>query len=493
MATTARRAIAFSFAAKYASLALRMASLLLLVRLLPPEAFGAFAVATALVALIFVFGEFGLHSYLIQAPRLTRQVVAGAVGLCSALTLAAFATVLLVAFGLPGLLPGPEAVPVLLLLAGAATLQPISLPVAAKLQRDMRFDRLLVIDFGRTLAAVSVSIGLVVAGWGIIGLAAGAVADAVVGTALSLVYAAGRRPVWPSRRGWGPMLRFGSPFALVGGLGRAGDAGVALLIGWAAGYGAVGLYNRALTVTELLDKVFVQALAPVVLPVLAREMRRTGNLRRLYLQKIGALTAIHWPFFAVLALLAEPAVALLLGSQWGEAAPVVRALALAGLFAPFTDLSMKFFTALDANNRYLRIQSAAVAVRLGIVAALATVSLEAAALGLALAAGLRALVITLWLERRLGVAWADIGAHAARGAAITACASAGPTLVLLANGAAPGLVAGLLGGVLAAAGWLVGLTVTRHALGQEMLNTLAAAGRRLPPLLAARIPATWRR
>lgn len=489
---TARNAVAFSFAAKYAMLGLRLASLLLLVRLLPPEEFGVFAVAGAVVSLIFVFGEFGLHSYLIQVPRLTRAVVAGAVGLCTALTGAAFAAVLLLVFGFPGLLPGPEAAPVLLLLAAATAVQPIGLPVAAKLQRDMRFDRLLVIDLARTVVSVSLGIGLVLAGWGIIGLAWGAIADAVVGTGLSLAFAARRRLVRPSIRGWGPMLRFGLPFAMVDGLGRGSEAGVALLLGRTAGYGAAGLYDRALTVTKLLDKAFVQALAPVVLPVLSREVRGGGDLRRPYLRKVGALTAIYWPFFAVLALLAEPAVALLLGPQWAAAAPIVRALAVAELFAPFTALSAKFFNALDANAAYLRIQAVAVAVRLAAVALLAPISLEAAALGLALAAMLRMVIITLWLERRLRVPWSALGAHVARGAAIAAFAASGPATVLLVVGAPAGIGAGLLAAALAGAGWVAGLAVTRHPLGRDLLDVLYAAGRRLRLPNAARNPATWR-
>jgi len=489
---SARVAIAFSFAARYATLVLRAAGLLVLARILPPEEFGVFATAAALVALVFVFAEFGLNSHLVQARRLTRALVRAALGLGFALSLAGLAVVAALAWLLPGADAPPEVRPVLLLLGTAAALGPIALPAAARLQREMRFDRLLVIDLARSLVGVGGSIALVAAGWGILGLACAAVAESASGVVLTLALGGGR-PVRPTFRGWGRALRFGGPLALIGGLRQAADSGTVLLIGGALGAVAAGLYTRAVTVKALLHKSVVEAISPVVLPALARETRRGGDLGRLYMRKIGALTALHWPFFAVLALLAEPVVQLVLGPQWAAAAPVVRVLALGGLFDPFGALSLKFFVALDANAAFLRIQAAVALVRLGVVAWLATVSLEAAALGLVAGAAARAACATLWLERRLDVSRVALWAQILQGAALTGFTLAGPVLLLLATGWPASLPVGIAGAALGALGWVAGLAATRHALGRELLGAGAALRRRFVERITPHHPLSWRR
>lgn len=164
-APSARMAIAFSFAARYGTLLLRAAGLLVLARILPPEEFGVFATAAALVTLVFVFAEFGLNNHLVQARRLTRALVRAALGLAFALSLAGLVLVAALAWLLPWSGSPPEMRPVLLLLALAAAMGPLALPAAAKLQRSMRFDRLLVVDMARSLVGVGGSIALVAAGW----------------------------------------------------------------------------------------------------------------------------------------------------------------------------------------------------------------------------------------------------------------------------------------------------------------------------------------
>lgn len=490
---SARAAVALSFASKYATVALRAASLLALSRLLGPEDFGVFTVAAAVVSIVFAFAEFGLHSYLVQIPRMTRAAVGAAVGISCALCALALGFVALLGLLAPAGAFGPEARSLMLLLALATAVQPIGLPVTAALHRRLRFDLLMAIDVSRAAAGVAVGVGFAAAGFGAASLAWGALADAAVGTSLGLILGGGR-PVRPRLSGWGAALRFGGPLALTGGLRQGGDSGVALLLGGAFGAAAVGLYNRALTVTDTLDKAIVQALSPVVLPVLTREVRRGGALAPLYLRKLAYLSVIHWPFFAVLILLAEPAVRLALGPRWDDAVPLVRALAIAGLFGPFTAVSMKFFVAIGATGFYAKLQLAAVAVKLAAVAALALVSLQAAVFGLVVGAGFRALLITASLERRLGVERRAIAAALARGAAVAALSAAGPALVASlhwSGGSAPmGLPAAALAGSLAVLGWLAGLAATGHEFGAELERLARGALRRtpFPAVGAAAIP-----
>lgn len=483
----ARTAVALSFAARYASMLLRTLNLLILARLLAPEAFGTYATASALVALVFAITEGGLHNYLIQRPRFRRADIAACLGLATALAaLGASLLVGLATLSPAGWLPA-EATPLLLVLSITVLLPPIALPVSAKLQRQLRFGVQLWIDVGRTVASVGVSLLLAASGAGAMALAAGAVADAVVGLVMTLWLGAGRTIVWPRLRGWRPILAFAAPFAAVGALGRTGDAGVTLLLGQAQGLAAVGLYNRALVIHEIADRAFTQALTPILLPVLSQAQRRGRALGDLYLRKITGLTVVLWPFYAVLAILAEPIVAIMLGRGWEPAADVVRALSVVGLALPFIDLSFKFFIALGGNRAYALIQAGAVVLRLAAVGALATVSLPVAVLGIALALAVRALAITVWIKRRLGIGWRPIADRCAAAAVVTGASVIGPLGVVLAAGGTPGPAAGLLGVLLGASGWVLALGMMRHELTVELRALGLLARDRLGSRFAGRL------
>jgi O-antigen/teichoic acid export membrane protein len=473
-----RGAIAWSFAGRYAAFAVRAVGLVVTARLLAPEDFGLFATAAALVSLLFVFVEFGLYSHLVRLPRLSRSAVRSAVGLCLALVAAGLAAFWTAAWLAPPSLLSDELRTAALMLCFGSAVQPLVLPVYAKLQRDLRFDAIAASEAARAAAGVGTTVVLALAGHGFMSLAWGAVADAAASVLFAAAAGRWRRPAWPSVRGWGGLLRFGLPFAAVGGVGRAGDAGTALILAHMLGVGAVGLYSRAKTVTDTMDKAFMQALAPVVLPALARRLRAGGDLKPLYLRKIAVLTAVQWPFFAVAAALAEPIVAVVLGDRWLAAVPVVQAIALAGLFLPFTDLSLKFFVALDRHGTYAAVQAAVAALRLALVAALATVSLTAAVLGIAAAWAVRAAAVTVLLERRLGCTHAEIAARLWPSAAATAAAAVAPAAVWAGALGPPGPAEAVLAGALAVAGWAVGLVLCGHELADEGARVLrASAGR----------------
>lgn len=478
----ARTAIVFSFASRYSTMGLRAAGLVVLARLLNPDEIGVFVTATAVTSLLFAFAEFGLHNYLIQVPRLTRSVVRAAVGLSLALSGAALALLAAAVILAPDTLFDPRLKTAALLVSTATAMQPLTLPITAKLQRDMRFDRLFAIEFGRTVVQVGTAVGLALFGFGFLSLAWAAFAEGIAAGLLAVLLGSRGRFVMPGLSGWGPVLRFGGAFAGVGALDRAAEAGSMALIGWRLGYGAAGLLNRAQVVTGLLDKMFTQALTPVVLPILSQAVRRDGDLKRLYIAKVSYLTAIQWPFFAVLGLLAGPVVHLMLGPTWSEAVPVVQVLALSGLFLPFSNLSLKFFVALGDLRSFVGVQAWTAAARLAAVAALTLVSLPAAAFAFVLSGAVRAALIAGPLKRRLGCRWDELAACAGRAAIITVLAGAGPAAVLsLAGGLAPvPLLA--LSGAAAAAGWVAGVALTGHVILGDLAHAVGAVRGRAPRL-----------
>jgi len=68
-----RRSLAYSFAERYASLAVQFISTILIARLLSPQDIGIYSVGAGVIAIAHTFRDFGVSTYLIQESELTQE------------------------------------------------------------------------------------------------------------------------------------------------------------------------------------------------------------------------------------------------------------------------------------------------------------------------------------------------------------------------------------------------------------------------------------
>ena len=196
------------------------------------------------------------------------------------------------------------------------------------------------------------------------------------------------------------------------------------------------------------------------------------------------MSAVQWPALLLLALLADPVVRVLLGPQWGEAAPLVRLVALASMaLAP----AFMTFPVLVASGRVRdTFTSSLISLPpsvLIVVGAAWFGGLTTVAASLFVVAPLQMLVALFYVRRAIDLSWAELGAASRASACVTLGAAIVPAaLVLLSpQGFALGLGASALAVAGAALGWLAALRLVRHPVEAEIVATarilLAAAGR----------------
>lgn len=467
-----KRAIIQMLGSRQLSLIVMAVGTVVLARLLTPTDFGVFATAIAIVAVAGAVIDFGLPEFLIQRREFDRATVSSATGLTLALVLAVgtvFGAALVL---LPDAVLPPAMRPVLALLVIALLARPLVMPVETALRREVRFGLMSIVSVLKISTQTAVAIVLAAAGFGAVALAAGVLAETVL-AALVLVIAAGRdRLAWPSLRGWHVLCGFGLRYTAITLLTRVGEVLVALIISRMLGFGLFGQFDRARMVVRLFDRAVLDGIEPVVLPALSHLLREGSDPAHLYLTKVRYLAALCWPVFAVIALFAQPLVAVLLGAQWSAAVPAVQILALMGLFLPFTRMSIKLFVALGLSRKYLRLQALHQALRVLLTAAGALVSLEAACLGFALSYGAKAVLVTPAVKAATGYRTRDLAAICLRCMVIAGCAIAGPgcLLVVAPTLSNPALLA--VGIPLAGLGWLLGALAVRDALLGEVLTAI---------------------
>lgn len=455
------------------ALVLMAAGFAALGRLVAPAEFGHFALALAIFTLAETAVQFGLRQYLIRGDEIRRETVEAAAGLSLLLAVGAAALGLAGAATLGGgLLPAPAAA-ALVPLSLALLVGPFVLGTEALLHRSLRFGLISVVEVARVAIDVATSVALALAGFGAVAMACGVLA-ARLGVAALLLGFGGRGNRVRPRLGtghWRGFAGFGGRMTAIEVLPVAADLVMVSMLSALQGPAALGLFNRARMIHKILDRTLFEAIGPVILPAMSEALRHGTSPRRLYLLQVEYLAAICWPGFALIALLAEPLVAILLGDGWETAVPAVRVLALMGLTMPFTKMSQRLFVALGETGAFLRVQILEDAVRLPLAALGAMVSLPAFAAAFVVANAVKAAVIARHLGRRHGRGGAEILHVAGRAAAMTLVTLAGPAMTLATDlAAAPTLGLGLVFG---GAGWLASAALLGHPVIGEMRQALS--------------------
>jgi O-antigen/teichoic acid export membrane protein len=467
---SARLALGLSFAQRHGVLLIRVGGLAVLARLLPPDQHGVFAAAIALNNLCVWASELGMQQYVIRAPVLTPAVHRNALGL--SLTAAfCIATILL---GICILPPAgwisTEFRQALAVLAVMLPLQSCNVVASAVLQRQLRFAPALSANLFGAVMNNGVAILLAVQGFGAISMAIGNAVDTLaIFIGLSLF-----QPVLrPTLAGWRDAFRAGRSFAAVNLLSDISTSLGSLIVSSMLGFGAAGLLARAQTVAWIFHRAVLDAIYPVVLPVIALRLRDGVPVGPLYVRQASYLAVIGWPFFLALALLAGPLVELMLGPGWDAAVPLVQVLAIDGLFLPLAGLLMPYLAAFGLLDRFLPIQAGLQGGKILLTALACLHSVEAACAVAILETVVRVACVQALFLRAFDYGLRPLGAALLRCLPPTLACLAGPAIVLAWPGVAlPPWLTLTMAVLIGAPLWLAAILLARHPLREEFSRVL---------------------
>ncbi|GMG81383.1 hypothetical protein LNKW23_05960 [Paralimibaculum aggregatum] len=323
--------------AALAGLALRLGHLVIVARLVPPEAVGLAAMAWAVAFMVGNFTDMGMSSALVRETRDTADLAplaASVFWLQAGVGLALAAAVALAAGPLAAVYDEPRAAPLILLAAvmipaGAMAAVPWSL-----LQRAQRFGRIALCDTAAQAIATAVSLALAWAGHGATALVMLLVVQYPLRAGL-LLAAAGFRPrfridraeiarIWPYSR------------SLLGAqiLGMASLQIDRAVLGARLGAAGLGLYHQGRNLAMMPLQLLAWGSAAAMFPVFARYGADRAGMAAAYTLGSRVLAAAAFPVYAGMAALADPLVAVMLGRgagwDWSPVAALLPVMALAG-------------------------------------------------------------------------------------------------------------------------------------------------------------------
>lgn len=325
---------AVTFGALGVKIAVQFGTVMILSRLLPPQAFGLLAMIAALTEILEQIKDFGLSAATIQKSDITHEQVT-ALFWINCLLGAAVAAALFTAAPLIALFYGqPELVEITRWLALAFVVSGATTQHWALLRRQMRFNTTAAIDVGCELLAMAAAVAAALAGAGFWALVAQRLVYCVA-VLLATWITSGWWPGRPRRcPGMKPLLVFGGSVTGSGIIGAVGRSVDQVLIGWYWGALPLGLYERAYKVLMSPVNTVTTPIYSVGLPALSRLQDDPARYRRAYLSLSEKLAMVTAPAAALAVVAADWVVVLLLGPQWHASAPIVAWLAAAAALMP---------------------------------------------------------------------------------------------------------------------------------------------------------------
>jgi polysaccharide transporter, PST family len=339
--------------AQMVTIAIQLASIVILSRLLSPADFGTIAMIAAITAFVGLFRDMGLSTASIQKKELSYEQS----NLLFWINILAGMVLMFVLMALSPVIAWfydkPELKPVALLLSVTFLIASASAQHSALMQRAMRFKPKAVAEIGGAFLTLLLSSVLAILGYGYWSLAWGTVAGALL-TSLLFFVLSDFRPGLPKKaEGVREMLGFGAnitAFEFVNYFHRNLDN---VLIGRVWGAEALGLYSRAYQMMMLPLNSLRAPINAVALPVLSKLQNDPLEFRRYYCKITSLLAMLSMPLMAFLVVNADDVVLLALGKQWVEVVPIFMLLGLAGFIQPVASLRGLVLISLGFTKRYL--------------------------------------------------------------------------------------------------------------------------------------------
>ncbi len=307
-------------------------------RLVSPGVYGLFVLATAVLHLTQVFASAGLHraidyfvpQYLDRGePGKARGVTIQVFALLLATSTATGIAVYLSADALAGLFDEPGLAAALRLLAVALPMLAVFNGLMASYGGIKRLKyRVYVRDLTRPTVRLVATLGLLLAGFGLLGVVGGYVIGLVVGISLGVVLLLRQdalRGGTVSFTPTGDVLRYGVPLALAGVIYVVMGQVDYFVVGYFLASDDVGIYRIGYMLAANL-LVFFSSLAPVFKPLIAEARHDRAAVSGRYRTATRWALGLSLPFAAILVLGAETYLALVFTPQYTAASGVVVAL-----------------------------------------------------------------------------------------------------------------------------------------------------------------------
>jgi len=372
--------------------------LLILAKLLAPDAFGLLAIATIAMSILLRLSDVGMIPALVHRRDATPEQHDAAWTI--ALVRAAFVTLALVvaAPAIAALFGQPDATPIIQALGLRPLIDSAASIGTARLTRDLRFRELALIYIPGAVVDLVVAVASAPS-IGVWALVAGGLAGSVTTTSLSYVFAP-HRPTLRFR--WAeiaPLVNYGRWVLAMGVMTLAGTMVTQLAVSRMLGATALGLYFLAMKVAFLPIDAASAVVGAVAFPMFSGMREDVEGSQRAFTTLLTGLWLLLLPAYALILALA-PQFEFALGPRWSGTAPIVQILSFAAVAGIVGELFTRLLMGQGRVQRAFAIESLQTLVVLAaVVPCVQLLQVNGAALAWLLGGAATLALSLAWLKR----------------------------------------------------------------------------------------------
>lgn len=311
-------------------IAINLLSYVIIARLVGPEDVGVFSVASAFVAMLAIFRDFGTGYYIATTRELTQEKLNTAFTFSWLIGFLVFLIIELISHPVGVFFEDERVTGLLRLLAFNSVVLPVTGCLMTAMRRQFLYGRVFWVNLAGSLAGALTTISLGYLGYGAYALAIGVTTNYIVSAFGALL----AKPI-DIRLGigladWRSVFSFGGKSALIGVVQQTSNSLIEMVIGKYLGFAEAGLLSRALGVVNLFNRDFSDAIRSVAIHSFAKTVRENGDVDNNHRAYFSNYTCFGYFYFCFVFFFAEESIYLLSGIGWLDAAPYLRWFAVMG-------------------------------------------------------------------------------------------------------------------------------------------------------------------
>ena len=320
--------------------------LAILARLLTPEQFGVFGIATLVLAFLEIITETGINIFLIQEKADIKKYIdtAWIVSIARGFLITIF--LFLLSPAISSFFNSPESYKLLLLLSLVPLIRGFVNPAIVKFQKDLNFSKEFLFRFSVYFIDALAAVLIAVKTHSPLALVAGMIAAAIFEAALSHFF------IKPA-----PKLKFefekvkrvvnrGKWLTVAGLFNYLFENADDTVVGKLMNTGSLGLYQMAYKISSLPLTEVSGVVQKVTFPVYVKIAADRLRLKRAFIKSLAATAILVLPLGIALLVFPSPIVRIILGERWLAIVPVVRVMSFFGVIRAIIASSYPVFLSL---------------------------------------------------------------------------------------------------------------------------------------------------
>lgn len=325
-------------------------------RLLAPEEFGILAIMLVFVNVGNVIVQSGLNTAIIQAPKADEHDYSTVFWMCFAVSAVLYLALFCAAPAIAGFYAIHQAVAPLRVLLLVLVVNSYNSVQEAIVARDLEFQKTFRATVSAGLVSGAAGISVALAGGGIWAL----VTQQLVQQLTKCVVLAAQVP-WRPRPVFDPsraarFFRFGWKLLASGIMEQLYQGLSDLLIGKVFTKVDLGFVSQGKKYPQALGTLLDGAIQPVMLSATSRVQQDRGMVKRLARRALKTSTFLVAPCMLLFAVVAEPVVRMLLGSQWVPCVPFLQTYCVVYALLPIHTTNLQVINGMGRSDLFLRLE-----------------------------------------------------------------------------------------------------------------------------------------